>query len=49
MSVAFMQASLSYTQACVFYLINDLCSADLVNKKIIIFIFTYICTFKIEV
>ena len=37
-SVAFVQASLSYTQVFVFYFINNLCSVELVNKNINIFI-----------
>ena len=43
-----MKASLSYTQAFVFYFINALCYVELVNKKIIVFIFTCICTFITE-
>ena len=35
-SVAIVQASLSFTQ--VFYFINNLCSIELVNRKINIFI-----------
>ena len=34
MYVAFVQASLSFTQVFVFYLINNLCSVELVNKNI---------------
>ena len=34
-SVAFVQASLFYTQVFVFYFINNLYSVELVNKKII--------------
>ena len=37
-SVAFVQASLSYTQVFVLYFINNLCSVELVNKNINIFI-----------
>ena len=48
MFVAFMKASLSYTQAFVFYFINALCLVELVNKKKNVFIFTCICTFITE-
>ena len=39
-SVAFVQASLSYTQVFVFYFINNLCSVELVNKNITTVFFT---------
>ena len=37
-SVAFVQTSLSFTQVFVFYFINNLCSVELLNKNINIFI-----------